>query len=136
MHTAGQTVLSAGSLFYIFRFFVSQKIKLSFESGLGFFFLLGSGFLRQDFTFHLPDDTVHCLISLPGLFCGPADNQRRAGFIDEQVIHFIDDGIDQRTLDAVRQIADHIVTEVIEAELVVRAVSNIGGISLFAGYRP
>ena len=68
------------------------------------------------------------------IFCLPGNDQRRARFVDQDRIDFVDNGVGQFALYALRRRIDHVVTQVVEAEFVVRAVGNVAGESrLFAG---
>ena len=98
----------------------------------------------------LLDLEVHVLLELPGHFVGPlvlgdvvlgraGDDQRRAGFVDEDVVHLVDDREVQRALGLllVLRIAvvaaggdPHVVAQVVEAELVVRAVGDVAVVGL------
>ncbi len=61
-----------------------------------------------------------------------ADDQRRARFVDQDGIDFIDDGIVIAALDLLLLGRGHaVVAQVIEAELAVRPVSDVAGV-LFA----
>ena len=64
-----------------------------------------------------------------------ADDQRRARFVDEDVVDFVDDGVVQLALDAAVERDRHVVAQVVEAELVVRAVGDVGVVGLAAGAR-
>ena len=56
------------------------------------------------------------------------NDQGRARFIDEDRIHFIDDAETQAALDPLACFVDHVVAQVIEAEFVIRAIRDVGGI--------
>ena len=58
------------------------------------------------------------------------DDQRGAGFIDQHIVHFVDDGIIMTALDAFFQAHGHVVSQVIEAKLAVGAVGDIRVICL------
>ena len=67
------------------------------------------------------------------------DDQRRARFVDQDVVDFVDDRVVQRTLRllAILGIAivaaprrTHVVAQVVETELVVRAVGDVAGVGL------
>ena len=57
-----------------------------------------------------------------------ADDQRRAGLVDQDRIDLVDDRVVEAAGDAVGHLVDHVVAQVVEAELVVRAVGDVGGI--------
>ncbi len=56
----------------------------------------------------------------------PADDQRRAGLVDEDVVHLVDDGVIVAALRQAIQAGGHVVAQVVEAELVIRAVGDVG----------
>jgi hypothetical protein len=56
----------------------------------------------------------------------PGDDQRRAGFIDQDIVDLIDNGVIMAALDAVRQAHGHVIAQIIEAKLAVGTVSDIG----------
>jgi hypothetical protein len=58
------------------------------------------------------------------------NDQRGAGFIDQDRIDFIDDREVEVALHAVAGFEHHVVAQVIETEFVVGAVGDVGGISL------
>ena len=98
------------------------------------------------------DLEVHVLLQLPGDLVGLAvagdvvvgragDDQRRAGFVDQDVVDFVDDREVQRTLGLLHVLGiaivvaggrPHVVAQVVEAELVVRAVGDVAGIATSA----
>src|SRR5579859_1197464 len=78
------------------------------------------------------DDLVDLGVFVGGFFGGAGDNQRSARFIDENGIHFVNNGELVAGLDALREVVLHVVAEIVETELVVRAVSEIGAVSCFA----
>ena len=58
------------------------------------------------------------------------DDQRRAGLVDEDRVDLVDD---REVVAALHQVVDlpgHVVAQVVEAELVVRAVGDVGGVRL------
>ena len=56
------------------------------------------------------------------------DDQRRARLVDQDRVDFVDDGIEQATLHLLRRVEHHVVAQVVEAEFVVGAVGDIGGV--------
>ena len=63
------------------------------------------------------------------------DDQRGARLVDQDGIDFVDDRVDVRTLNPLLQAPHHVVAEIVEPELVVRAVRDValvGGASLGA----
>jgi hypothetical protein len=61
---------------------------------------------------------------------GPRDDERGAGLVDEDRVDLVDDGEEVAPLDHVLRLPGHVVAEVVEAELVVRAVRDVGGVLL------
>src|SRR4029079_18178397 len=69
-----------------------------------------------------------------------ADDERRAGFVDEDVVDFVDNREIQRALRLLLVLGivlvvatggdPHVIAEVVEAEFVVRAVRDVAGIGL------
>ena len=75
------------------------------------------------------DPTVVC----DGTLGWAADDERGAGLVDEDVVHLVDDGVVQHPLPFVIQAGGHVVAEVVEAELVVGAVGDVGLVGFLAG---
>ena len=74
---------------------------------------------------------------LVGRFLGRSgDDQRGPGLVDQDRIDLVDDGEVVLALDHVLQAEAHIVPEVVEAELVVGAVGDVGVVGLAARARP
>ena len=72
-----------------------------------------------------------------GRFLGlAADDQRRPGLVDEDVVDLVDDREAALALDPLGEVRDHVVAEVVEPELVVRAVGDVGGVGVAAADRP
>ncbi len=81
---------------------------------------------------HLVDHLVHghVVVGLAG------DDQGRAGLVDEDGVHLVDDGVVQAPLHPLLGCEHHVVAQVVEAELVVGAVGDVGavgGLFLLAG---
>ena len=57
-----------------------------------------------------------------------ADDQRGAGLVDEDGVHLVDDGEVVSVLDELLHGPGHVVAQVVEAELVVRAVGDVLGV--------
>ena len=56
------------------------------------------------------------------------DDQRRAGLVDEDRVDLVDDREVVAALDALLDGVGHVVAQVVEAELVVGAVGDVGGV--------
>ena len=74
----------------------------------------------------LGDDAVDLVVLVGGFLAGAGDDQRRAGFVDQDRVHFVDDGVVVAALDAILEAELHVVAQVVEAELVVGAVGDVG----------
>ena len=74
------------------------------------------------------NDLVDAVVLVGGFLGRPGDNQRRAGFVDQDGVHLIDDRKVVAALDAIGQVVLHVVAEIVEAEFVVRAVGNVRAI--------
>ena len=72
------------------------------------------------------------VLAVVGLLGGAADDERGARLVDEDVIHLVDYGELALVLNAELHGIHHVVAQVVEAELVVRAVGDVGGVSLSA----
>ena len=71
------------------------------------------------------------LLVPPGaLLGGPRDDQRRARLVDEDRVGLVDDGEVVATLHEIGLLPRHVVAQVVEAELVVRAVGDVGRVLL------
>ncbi len=60
------------------------------------------------------------------------DDERRAGLVDEDGVDLVHHGEEVAALDHVGRLPRHVVAQVVEAELVVRAVRDVGGVLLAA----
>ena len=59
-----------------------------------------------------------------------ADDQRGSCFVNEDVVHLVHDREGVATLHPRLELGDHVVAQVVEAELVIRAVGDICGVRL------
>ena len=79
---------------------------------------------------HLGDETGHdareLVVRLGRLRAGARDDERGAGLVDEDGVHLVDDGEVVAALHAGLRARDHVVAQVVEAELGVRAVRDLG----------
>ena len=82
--------------------------------------------------FELGDDDVDASVLVGGLVGGAGDDERGAGFVDEDGVYFVDDAVVVSALNLVLDLELHVVAEVVEAELVVGAVGDIGGVGFAA----
>ena len=65
-----------------------------------------------------------------------ADDERRAGLVDQDRVGLVDDGVVVAALHALLDRPRHVVAQVVEAELVVRAVRDVGVVLLAAHVGP
>ncbi|MNC10300.1 hypothetical protein D3C75_579390 [compost metagenome] len=75
------------------------------------------------------DETVGCHIQIRRLGGLSGNNKRRPRFIHQNGVHFVHNGIIKGPLHHLLFIQNHIVPQVIKAELIVRTIGNITGIS-------
>ena len=61
------------------------------------------------------------------------NDQRRSRLIDEDGVHFVDDGVVQISLRQLVLINHHIVAQIVETEFIIRSVGNIRAVSGLAG---
>ncbi len=78
------------------------------------------------------NDGVDTGVLVGGLVGGAGDNERGAGLVDENGVHLVDDAEVLAALDHVGKLELHVVAQIIEAELVVGAISDVGGVSVAA----
>jgi len=64
------------------------------------------------------------------------DDQRRPRFVDQDRVHFVDDRVGVHALHPLVQRLDHVVAQVVEAVLVIRAVGDVALVSSAALHRP
>ena len=83
---------------------------------------VGFPFLPNQLGGGLIDRQVHVSV----VFCLPADDQRCARFIDQDGVHFIDDGVAKAALHTVRHLVHHVVAQIIKAEFVICTIRNVG----------
>jgi hypothetical protein len=71
--------------------------------------------------------TVAVLVAASALALA-ADDERRARLVDEDRVDLVDDRVVQRALRVLERRELHVVAEVVEAELVVLAVGDVGAV--------
>ncbi len=77
-------------------------------------------------------------VELLRLLNGSRDNQRRSGLVDKDRVHLVDHRKTMATLNETIFRRDHVVAQVVESELVVGSVGDVGGIrkaTLFRWHR-
>ena len=96
----------------------------------------GPGFcfegLDQLAFFEVGDDEVDAGVLVGGLVGGTGDDERGAGLVDEDGVDFVDDAEVVAALDHVLEIELHVVAQIVEAELIVSAVCDVGAVCLAA----
>ena len=108
--------------------FVHDVIAVSLLVGLHLVFQLDHDALAQS-----ADEAVHLGIQAGRVLSAAGDDKRRTGLVDEDGVHLIDNGVGMAALHHVVFISHHVVAQIVEAELVVGAVGNVGIISFPAG---
>ena len=78
--------------------------------------------------FELRNNAVHAVVLVRRFLTRARDDERRASLIDQDRVNLIDDGVVVSALHAVLEVELHIVAQIVEAELVVGAVGDIGRI--------
>ena len=68
---------------------------------------------------------VEGVVELGGFLGRAGDDQGRPGLVDEDGVHFVDDGIVEVPLDVILQGEFHVVPEIVEPEFVVGAVGDV-----------
>src|SRR5262249_16958194 len=122
-------------LFHLFEAFIGH--------GDGFMFLIHSevaginfGLTRRGIQFfslrQLGDNSVDAIVFVGGFFAGAGDDQRRARLIDQDGVDFVHDRKVVAALYAVLEVELHVVAQVVEAELIVGAVGNVGAVGFAA----
>ena len=76
------------------------------------------------------DDAIDLVVQVGRGLGRPGDDQGRARLVDEDAVDFVHDREMVAALDVLRQLELHVVAEVVESELVVRAVGDIRRIGL------
>ena len=76
----------------------------------------------------LRNDLAHPRVLVRGLVGRPGDDQRRPRLVDQDRVHFVDDGVVVPALHAILDLELHVVAQVVEAELVVGSVSDVGAV--------
>jgi hypothetical protein len=73
---------------------------------------------------------VDALVELGAVLRRTGDDQRRARLVDEDRVDLVDDGKAEGSLQLLLEAEGHVVAQVVEAELVVGAVDDIGGVGV------
>jgi hypothetical protein len=75
---------------------------------------------------------VHHGVELGVLLGGARNDQRRSRLVDQDRVDLVDDGVVERTLNALGDRELHVVAQVVEAQLVVGDVGDVGGVGVAA----
>ena len=78
------------------------------------------------------DHAIDLVVEVGGLFGGARDDERRARLVDEDAVHLVHDREVVPALHHRRQLELHVVAQVVEAELVVGAVGDVGAVGHLA----
>ena len=81
-------------------------------------------------------DLGELLVALRRRLHHAGDDQRGARFVDEDEVHLVHDGVVEVAQDHVLHPQDHIVAQIVKAELVVRPVGDVGVVGLAPRHRP
>ena len=76
----------------------------------------------------LRNDAVDLVVEVGGLLGGTRDDQRCPRFVDQDAVDLVDDREVVAALNVVREVELHVVAQVVEAELVVRAVGDVAAV--------
>ena len=90
---------------------------------LALFLLLVDG--GVDHALETAHEVVRLAVEIGALVALAGDDQRGPGLVDEDGVHLVDDREDVPALDHVALVERHVVAQVVEAHLVVRAVCNV-----------
>ena len=86
--------------------------------------------LVVDVALQRADDRGEAVVQLGGVGHPAGDDQRRARLVDEDRVDLVDDRVVVPALGLVGEAHRHVVAEVVEAELVVGAVGDVGAVLL------
>ena len=72
------------------------------------------------------DERVDAPVEVRGVLGLARDDERRARLVDEDRVHLVDDRVVEAALEPLGDLRGHVVAQVVEAELVVGAVGDVG----------
>ncbi len=78
----------------------------------------------------LGNDAIHLVVEIDGHLGRAGDDERRPGLVHQDRVHLVDDGVDVGPLHHPVQRELHVVPQVVESELVVGPVGDVGGVGL------
>ncbi len=84
----------------------------------------------------LPDDLGELVVAVGGVARRSGDDERGPGFVDQDVVDLVDDGVVEWALDQFFRFHHHVVAEVVEAEFVVGGVGDVRFVRLAAADGP
>ncbi len=84
--------------------------------------------LRHGARGQLRHDPIDFVVEVGRFLRRPGDDERGPGLVDEDAVDLVHDREVVPALHVVREVELHVVAEVVEAELVVRAVGDVGGV--------
>ena len=93
--------------------------------GFGVALGLGAGLQRRN-------DAIDFVVEIGRGFGRAGNDERRSRLVDEDAVDLVHDGEVMAPLDVLRQLELHVVAQVVEAELVVRAVGDVGRVGFLA----
>ena len=102
---------------------VFHKVDAFFLDADGTFALI---YFIVNVTGHAGNDLREHGVPLGGTVRRTGNNQRRAGFVNEDRVHLVNDGVVVRTLHEFVDGARHVIAQVVEAQFVVGAVGDVG----------
>ncbi|NYH14005.1 hypothetical protein GGD41_001233 [Paraburkholderia bryophila] len=102
-------------------FLVQRVVTRLFDAG-------AVGFLFADLAFEQRRQRVHAHVEFGVIFGLARDDQRGAGFVDQDRVDLVDHREIQGSLHARVGLVDHVVAQVVETEFVVRAVRDVRGV--------
>ena len=97
---------------FLLNFFLQQGVH-------GFFLIQDAAF------FQLLNEQVCHPVQVCGFGAAAGNDERRSGFVDQHRVHFVDDGKMQVSLHHVFFSYHHVVSQVVEAEFIVRTISDV-----------
>ena len=101
--------------------FVHNVIAVGLLVGGDFIFQLHHHALAQS-----AGKAVHLGVQAGGVLAAAGNDQGGAGFIDQDGVHLVHDGVGVAALHHVGLVGHHVVAQVVKAELIVGAVGDIG----------
>ena len=107
---------------HLVRFFVDCKVAGSDDA------LASTWVFLTDLAGQHGHDLVDSHIEFGVVFSLPADDERCAGFVDQNRIDFVDDGVMHATLHTVFHFVDHVVTQIIKTKFVVSTVGDVSAV--------